>query len=149
MCAGLNTDHQHKAIRAFFWCSLVRRSEAAALTWDDVDLETGTAIIRHGKGDKRQEVAIIGDFAIAALSRWGEQIDCIGPVFRKMNNRGSILAKGISVDNIYRIVKQTEKLSGIEFSPHDLRRTWITDALANGAALADAQKQAGHANEAT
>jgi integrase len=49
---------------------------------------------------------------------------------------------------------QTCTLSGIEFKPHDLRRTFITEALATGAplttvhGLAEASPAAGHAGVA-
>ncbi|MCD4685054.1 MAG: tyrosine-type recombinase/integrase, partial [Anaerolineae bacterium] len=52
--------------------------------------------------------------------------------------------------SVYRVVKATEKRAGIEhFSPHDARRTLITELLANGTPLADAQAQAGHSQGST
>jgi len=45
--------------------------------------------------------------------------------------------------------KTSNQISGIAFSPHDVRRTFITEALATGAPLADVQAQVGHKNEST
>jgi integrase len=40
-------------------------------------------------------------------------------------------------------------LSGVEFKPHDLRRTYITEALATSTLLATVQAAAGHARGET
>ena len=48
----------------------------------------------------------------------------------------------ITVD---RVVKTAAQKAGIgDLAPHDLRRTHITEYLATGGSLADAQAQAGH-----
>jgi integrase len=57
--------------------------------------------------------------------------------------------KPISGTDVYRIVKATEGLSGIEFKPHDLRRTFITEALATSTPLVTVQSAAGHARGET
>ncbi len=51
--------------------------------------------------------------------------------------------------DVYRVVKATEKRSGVAFKPHDLRRTFITEALATGTPLATVQAAAGHARGET
>jgi integrase len=65
--------------------------------------------------------------------------------------RGDHLGKDkpIRGTDVYEIVKQTEAASGIEFKPHDLRRTFITEALATGTPLATVQAAAGHARGET
>jgi integrase len=50
---------------------------------------------------------------------------------------------------LYLIVKHTAKEAGVEFSPHDARRTLITETLNNQVPLAEVQAQAGHANGST
>ena len=57
--------------------------------------------------------------------------------------------KPTDAQTIYRVVKQTERKSGVVFSPHTARRTFISEALNTGTPLSDIQAQAGHANEAT
>ncbi len=47
------------------------------------------------------------------------------------------------------VVKATEAACGIAFKPHDLRRTFITEALATGTPLATVQAAAGHARGET
>ena len=50
---------------------------------------------------------------------------------------------------IYRVVKVTEADCGIAFKLHDLRRTFITEALATDTPLATVQATAGHARGET
>ena len=135
----------------------LRRSEAAALRWRDVDFENGVLTVQHGKGDKAREVPLAGEFALEALRAW--QMCQQGETeFRPDGNSSSApVSKGdqlgadkpIAGTDVYRVVKATEKLSGVEFKPHDLRRTFITEALATGTPLATVQAAAGHARGET
>jgi integrase len=142
---------RNRALVAFILATGVRRSEAVAFEWRDIDLINGTALVRHGKGDKSRHIAIVGEYALTALKRW--YAACGGEmryIFVGMDNQGNIQAdKPITADNLYRIMKQAQALSGVEFTPHDIRRTLATDLLANGASLADVQEQLGHASEST
>jgi integrase len=59
----------------------LRRAEAAALRWPDVDLETGTVFVKDGKGGK-SALTLLPPAAQAALRAW--QAECrrtTGPVF--------------------------------------------------------------------
>lgn len=129
----------------------IRRAEAAALRWRDVDFENGVLSIRHGKGDKAREVPLAGDLALEALKVWQlaqpagrEYVFC---PLRKGDKFGA--DKPITGTDVYRVVAATEKVSGVEFKPHDLRRTFITEALATGTTLATVQAIAGHAKAET
>lgn len=144
-------DKRNQALVAVLLLTGVRRSEAAALLWADIDFENGVLTIRHGKGDKRREVPIAGDFALAALRIWQmEQPTGYRNVFTPVKRGGSVgQDKPITGTDVYRIVKATEDISGVEFKPHDCRRTFITEALAMGAPLATVQAAAGHARGET
>jgi integrase len=129
----------------------IRRSEAAALRWRDVDFANGVITIRHGKGDKAREVPLAGDLALEALKAWQmaqdagrEWVFC--PV-RKGDKLG--IDKPITGQAVLDVVDLTHNTSGIEFKPHDLRRTFITEALATGTPLATVQAAAGHARGET
>lgn len=142
---------RNRALIAVLALGALRRAEAAALRWRDVDFDNGVITVQHGKGDKLRDVPLAGDFALRALADWQAQ----QPVDReyifcavgKGDKVGS--DKPISGTDVYRIVKQTEKLAGVAFAPHDLRRTFITEALATGTPLATVQAAAGHAQGAT
>ena len=37
----------------------MRRAEVIALKWQDIDWEAGIIIVRHSKGDKYREIAMV------------------------------------------------------------------------------------------
>lgn len=149
---GGNTllDKRNSAIIAFMFLSGVRRSEVAALKWSDINLDDAVANIRHGKGDKQRDVAIAGELAIRCLIEWQRVLpdrEYVFPSFDQRMNPGE--DKPTNGQTIYRVVKHTEKLSGIVFTPHTARRTFITEGLIQGASLASMQAQAGHSRGET
>lgn len=134
----------------------LRRSELVALRWDDIDLDSQTITIRHGKGDK-ERVAAIADVTIGtarALTKLraaqGQAYNFVFP--RMTRGKGSRFGddKPANPQTAYAVVTRTAHLADIgHLSPHDLRRTHITTALDAGATLADMQAQAGHARGET
>lgn len=131
----------------------LRRSELAVLKWDDIDLENQIIHVRHGKGDKSRTVAIMDNTGgtLAALKAWKAIIPSYQYIFVAVTKSGKIKAdKSITDKTVYRVVQQTALLAGLpDIAPHDLRRTHITEYLASGGTLANAQAQAGHAQSAT
>lgn len=142
---------RNAALIAVLALSGIRRSEAAVLRWGDVDFDNGVVHIRHGKGDRAREAVLAGELALDALRAW--QMD--QPAGRTFVfcplERGDHLGADRPLDgsDIYRIVRQTELQSGVVFRPHDLRRTFITEALATGSDLRTVQSLAGHARGET
>lgn len=142
-------EQRNRALITLLFATGARRSEIAALRWTDLDLADATITIRHGKGDKERVASIAGEAAIAALQTW-RQTNAGEYVFPAAWKNGRMRGdEPMTADAVYRIVKQTEQLTGVEFRPHDARRTMITEALATGTPLADVQAQAGHANAST
>lgn len=144
---GSNRARRNMAIIAVLLMTGMRRAEVAVLRWRDIDLYEGVIYVRHGKGDKARDVAIYGDLAVDALADWKkvqqEQRQYVFCTVNKGDNLGP--DEPMTATSVYRVVKETEKLADVEhFSPHDARRTLITELLANGTPLADAQAQAGH-----
>jgi integrase len=129
----------------------IRRSEAAALRWRDVDFANGVIAIRHGKGDKAREVPLAGDLALEALKAWQMTQEMGREYVFCAIRKGNYLSvdRPITGIDVYRVVEATVDASGIEFKPHDLRRTFITEALATGTPLATVQAAAGHARGET
>jgi site-specific recombinase XerD len=55
-----------RAIIVILWRPGLRISEALSLNETDLDLNRGSLLVRHGKGDKRREVG---------MDRWGKRRD--------------------------------------------------------------------------
>jgi len=149
---------RNRALLAVLFYTGARRSEVATLRWDDMNFHEGTVIIRHGKGDKRREVAVVegnNDVALHALLFWREQQslhseyerDYIFCAINKGDNMQS--DQPITALAINQIIKKTIAETGIEFTPHDARRTLGTDLLTNGFSTSDVQAQLGHAHAST
>lgn len=141
---------RNRALLAILIYAGLRRSEAAALKWADIDFNNGIITIRHGKGDKKREVPFLGEIE-NYLSPW--QVASAGRVYvfcaiRKGDHFGN--DKPMNTKNIYEVLRETGDAIGIEFlAPHDMRRTLITNALSAGASVADMQFVAGHSQPAT
>lgn len=52
----------------------LRRSEAVALKWADIDFEAGLLTVRHGKGNKERTIGFASDKAREYLRRWRTEI---------------------------------------------------------------------------
>jgi integrase len=153
---GNKAQRNRALMRVLFHCGL-RRFEAAALQWSDIDLERGTLTVRAGKGGKERTVPIIGDSAVNDIQRWRDTMTSTAPdnpyVFPALLKGGKFATgdkmRPIKGDAVWRVVRETSKKCGVEFKPHDARRTLITGILDAGGAVHDAQAVAGHADGST
>lgn len=136
-----NLSVRNRALLAVLFYTGLRRSEAVALKWGDIDLKLGTIEVKHGKGDKARTVAILGD-GVAYLEQWHE-IHPVGWVFPQLSKTHRPLDRPISGERVRMIT------SALGFKPHDARRTLITNGLNAGSSIADLQRQAGHASPTT
>jgi len=144
-------DARNRALVAVLLLGGIRRSEAAALRWRDVDFENGVLHVRHGKGDKARDVPLAGDYALDALRRWQlQQPSGYEWVFTPVERGGKVgKDRPLTGTDVYRIWNATATAAGVESKPHDARRTFITEALATGTPLATVQAAAGHAQGQT
>lgn len=98
----------------------LRRNEAMALRWEDIDIEARTlSAIR--KGDVHHTLPLpsnLVELFTARRERWGGA----GYVFPSWSGSGHLT-------NVEHIVKEVRKC-GVPFTLHDLRRTFITTAEA-------------------
>ncbi len=142
-----NIHIRNRAMVTFLFATGVRRAECVVIEWRDIDLDAGIAVIRHGKGDKRREVAIVGEYAINALKSWQSAQGCQKQyVFCPLDNLGRMTDDiPMSPENLYRIIRQVSKATGIDLSPHGCRRTHGTDLFRNGSSMPDVKEQLGHA----
>lgn len=128
----------------------LRRSEAVALDVADYDTEEGKITVRQGKGRKDRTTYLDG-MAAQAVEDWlrmrGHEA---GPLLCPVNKAGRIDQRRLSDQAIRRALqKRAEEAKVAPFTPHDMRRTFVSELLDAGADIVTAQKLAGHANPAT
>jgi integrase len=112
--------------------------------------ETGALTVRHGKGDKARIVYLTGG-AQGAMGAWlPVRRPDPGALFVPINKGGRVTVRRMTDQAILAILRRRATKAGVHhFSPHDLRRTFISDLLDAGADIATVQKLAGHASVAT
>lgn len=136
---GKNVFRDNLVIRLLYATGM-RRAELAALRFCDISFETGTALVRAGKGDKDRYVCIDGD-TLDALKQHRKGKELQEPVI------------GVGPRGIARIVEQAGKITGIaqrfeamdrKFSTHCLRHAFATHCYENGMRTITLKKLLGH-----
>ena len=171
-----NSGTRDAAIIALLYAAGLRRDEVVRLSVEHYDPQTGnivvtgkrnkqrTAHITNGAADALNDWLAIRGAAPGALfvevSKNGKVLTeheskAVKP-FRTVNGvqvrnkkAGMTISRGgaLTAQAIYNMLLKRAQEAGIEnFSPHDLRRTFISHLLAAGADLATVSKLAGHAN---
>lgn len=139
------------AILESLYGSGIRISELVMLDVDDVDLETGMASIRSGKGARARRVPL-GQAAQAIeayLTRSRPELSSRGrggpPLF--LNARGGRLTR----QGCWKLLTSYAARAGLEgkVSPHTLRHSCATHMLEHGADIRVVQELLGHASLST
>lgn len=131
----------------------LRRSEVVALDLEDLrPLEDDRAelVVRDGKGGK-DRVVPVANGTLKALEAWvrvrGREP---GPLFTPVDRFGNVTIRRLSTQAIYSRLQRRAAEAGIEeVSPHDLRRTFVSDLLDAGNDLSVTRDLAGHASTDT
>ncbi|MFY0405998.1 site-specific tyrosine recombinase XerD [Solicola sp. PLA-1-18] len=128
-----------------------RISEAVGLDVDDVDLESGSVLLR-GKGSK-QRVVPLGSYAADALVGYlgGARGDLAQPGRERaavfLNARGGRLSRQSAWSVLVQAADRAEL--GVDVSPHTLRHSFATHLLDGGADVRVVQELLGHASVTT
>lgn len=127
----------------------LRRAEVVTLGVSDYDPETGAITVR-GKGNK-ERLAYIDDGAADAMRVWlGVRGEEPGPLFTPVSQTGEISIRPMTDQAIYAILQSRAKKAKVKsFSPHDLRRSCVSDLLDAGVDISVVQRFVGHANVTT
>lgn len=138
------------AILAVMFGAGLRRAEIAALDVDDLDIPAGTVTVRQGKGRKARVGHLVGG-AAARLRAWlAVRGDDAGPLFVPVNQVREITIRRMTAQSVYNALAKRSRLAGVrDVSPHDGRRSYISNLLDAGADLSVVQQLAGHSNIAT
>jgi integrase/recombinase XerD len=135
------TTPRDRALLLFFVDSGVRRAEALALNWGDVNFQTGAVLVRLGKGNKAR-VTCIGAHTRRALIayRRSRKVGEGDPLFQ--TDEGMRLTPM----GLRSIFERLGKRAGEKISPHMLRRTCAVQSLRGGMDVITLQKILGHAS---
>jgi site-specific recombinase XerD len=138
------------AIIGLMYAAGLRRDEVVNLTISSLDAGIGELTLT-GKRNKQRK-AYITNGALDALRDWLEIRGTYGhSLFVSINKGGKLDAsKPMTSQAIYNVLAKRAEEAGVkQFSPHDIRRTFVSDLLEKGADIATVAKMAGHANVQT
>ena len=137
------------AVIALLYSCGLRRAEVTALSLGDYDQESGKMVV-NGKRNK-QRTAYLVKGAARAMADWLEiRGNDPGPLFWPINKGGNLIPKRMTNQAIYKMLSKRGKQAEVkDFSPHDFRRTFVSDLLDAGADIATVAKMAGHASVTT
>jgi site-specific recombinase XerD len=135
------------ALLAVLYGAGLRRSEAAALVLDNYNQGTGELRVESGKGNKARLVYVANGGKRAVDTWLAVRGNEPGPLFVPINKAGNVVHRALTDQAVYNcLVKRGEQAGLPHFSPHDMRRSFVSDLLDSGADISTVQKLAGHAN---
>lgn len=134
------------ALFEFMYSTGCRIGEVVKLDREDIDFRTNSVIVQ-GKGDKEREVYFNTRCSIWLKRYLDEREDedpCLFITDRKPKRR-------MSIDNLRYIIKRVSNRAGIKKSihPHQLRHSYATHMINNGAPIDVIQSLLGHEKSET
>ena len=143
------TGERNRLILSLMLNTGIRLSEAIALRWKEIDLNSGKLMVRQGKGAKDRTLWVC-ESDLKILRNWRERQarDIAGNpahVFTTM------VGNPVSGRYVQQMVKRYAARAGIgkNVHPHTLRHTFATDLYRETTNIRLTQKALGHANLAT
>jgi site-specific recombinase XerD len=137
-----------RAILETFFSTGLRLAELCALP-RYIDLGRGEVSVR-GKGDKLRIVFLADSTKKAIKEYMDKRTDTEEALFVSLTKKGKVLGR-ITTRAVQRLVSFYARSAGIpkKVHPHQLRHSFATDLLINGADIRSVQALLGHANIAT
>jgi site-specific recombinase XerD len=140
LCSGRTTlDVRNKAILSVMIDTGLRVSELACLSLGDLDLDTGSILVRHGKGGK-QRVVHVGASAQKALWKYIA-------VHRKSDSDRLFINRNgdpLDVVGVKILIRRLGHRAGVKVHPHKLRHTFAVSFLRAGGDVFSLQYLLGH-----
>lgn len=133
-----------KAIISVLVDTGLRRSELLALRFEDVDIDTGRIVVKHGKGDKFR-IVYAGKECRKALRKYISCLEDIHP-----DDKLWLTDEGdpITADGVLSMLRRTQLNAGIRklHCFHDFRRCCAIERLRNGEDIFSISRILGHAD---
>lgn len=123
----------------------LRRSEVVALDLSDFDPNIGSLNVRQAKG-RQDRITYLPTGSTTAILNWlAIRGDEPGPLLCPVLKDSSITKRRLCDQSVVVVLRTRGKLANLEhFSPHDFRRTFITELLDAGADLITVSRLVGH-----
>lgn len=151
-CAdGTPVGVRDAAILALAYAGGLRRAEIVALRREDVTLtEDGVRVTVVGKGNKQRAVYLDNGGA-QALRAWLDiRGDEPGPLFWRARKGGRLERAGMTPQAVRLVLqKRAQQARVAPLTPHDLRRSCVSDMLDAGVDIATVARHVGHASVKT
>jgi len=115
------------------------------------DYDNGVLTVRRGKGRKYREIHVADavDKAIRAWLKVGAD-EADSAFFSRIQRNGKVASRPLTTTGLTGILADLQQTSGIaRFTPHDMRRTFITRLLEQGVDINTVRQLAGHSDIST
>ncbi|MCV9067373.1 site-specific integrase [Escherichia coli] len=141
---------RNRAILLLLCGAGLRAAELVALDVGDIDVAMGIVIVRQGKGRKIREIHLSGKVCMQ-LRRWLKlRRYHAGPLFSRISRAGQPGRQRLTTTGLTGLLAQLREAAKVDyFTPHDLRRTFITRLLEQGVDINVVRQLAGHADIST
>ncbi|EBA2137339.1 site-specific integrase [Salmonella enterica] len=115
------------------------------------DYDNGILTVRQGKGRKYREIHV-ADAVDKAIRAWlkvsANEAD--SALFRRIQRNGKVASQPLTTTGLTGILAELQQTSGIaRFTPHDMRRTFITRLLEQSVDINTVRQLAGHSDIST
>jgi integrase len=128
----------------------LRRDEVIGLDLADYNPQTGALTVRHGKGNKAR-ITYLEPSAARALADWlAVRGDQPGALLWPIDKGGNLQPRRMTNQAVFNaLAKRATEADITDITPHDLRRTFISNMLDAGADITTVAKLAGHKSVTT
>ena len=136
---------REKAMVDFFFSTGIRLSEFRDLNKDDIDWNSRSVIVRHGKGNKQRIVFFNAESELSLRKYLESRTDNNDALFVTIRNPHNRMSPKAIQNEITHIAER----SGMHVYPHILRHTFATSGLHGGMSLETLQALMGHSEPKT
>jgi site-specific recombinase XerD len=136
------------ALFALAYAAGLRRSELAGLTMANIqEREHDYELRLIGKGNRERRLFVNNGAGAALRDYLAIRGSEAGPLLYASRKSGELRpGQGMNEQSVYELLVRRAKAAGVELSPHDLRRSFVSDLLDGGADISTVAAMAGHSN---